>query len=59
MLMAPNPRMVEPNNIFRKVPRRKPNAEVRSREYLTLQEVDKLIGAAKLSRDSFLGVDGF
>ncbi len=50
MLMAPNLRVVEPNNIFRKVPRRRPNVEVRSREYLTLPEVDKLIGAAKLGR---------
>jgi integrase len=50
MLMAPNLRVVQPNNIFRKVPTRRPNAEVRSREYLTPHEVDKLIAAAKLRR---------
>jgi len=50
MLMAPNLRVVQPNNIFRKVPRRRPNAEMRSREYLTPNEVDKLIAAAKLGR---------
>ena len=50
MLMAPNLRVVEPNNIFRKVPTRRPNAEMRSREYLTPDEVEKLIAAAKLGR---------
>ena len=29
MLMVPNLRLVEPNNIYRKVPTRKPNAEMR------------------------------
>jgi hypothetical protein len=48
MLMAPNLRVVEPNNIFRKVPSRRPNAEMRTREYLTPHEVEKLIVAAKL-----------
>ena len=42
--------MVEPNNIFRKVPTRRPNAEMRTREYLTPDEVEKLIAAAKLAR---------
>jgi integrase len=50
MLMAPNLRVVEPNNIFRKVPTRRPNAEMRTREYLTPHEVEKLIAAAKLGR---------
>src|SRR5215472_5795647 len=30
MLMVPNLRLVEPNNIYRKVPTRKPNAEMRT-----------------------------
>ena len=50
MLMVPNLRVVEPNNIYRKVPTRKPNAEMRTREYLTPAEVEKLIAAAKLGR---------
>ena len=50
MLMALNLRVVQPNNIFRKVPTRRPNAEMRSREYLTPHEVEKLIAAAKLGR---------
>src|SRR6516165_7970801 len=41
MLMLPNLRLVEPNNIYRKVPTRKPNAEMRTREYLTPAEVEK------------------
>ena len=48
MLMAPNLRVVEPNNIFRKVPTRRPNAQMRTREYLTPAEVEKLIAGAKL-----------
>ena len=39
MLMVPNLRAVEPNNLYRKVPTRKPNAEMRTREYLTPAEV--------------------
>jgi hypothetical protein len=31
MLVVPNLRVVEPNNIFRKVPTRMPNADMRSR----------------------------
>ena len=50
MLMVPNLRLVEPNNIYRKVPTRRPNAEMRTREYLTPAEVEKLIAAAKLGR---------
>ena len=45
MLMAPNLRVVEPNNIFRKVPTRRPNAQMCTREYLTPAEVEKLIAA--------------
>ena len=41
MLMVPNLRLVAPNNIYRKVPTRKPNAEMRTREYLTPAEVEK------------------
>ena len=41
----------EPSNENRQVaPGRKPNAEVRTREYLTVAEVEKLIKAAKSSR---------
>jgi integrase len=50
MLMAPNLRVVEPNNIFRKVPTRRPNAQMRTREYLTPDEVEKLIAATQLGR---------
>src|SRR5215471_17418663 len=50
MLTVPNLRVVEPNNIYRKVPTRRPNAEMRTREYLTPAEVEKLIAAAKLGR---------
>ena len=50
MLVVPNLRVVEPNNIFRKVPTRRPNAEMRTREYLTPHEVERLIAAAKLGR---------
>jgi integrase len=48
--MAPNLPVVGPNNIFRKVPTRRPNVEMRSREYLTPHEVEKLMAAAKLGR---------
>jgi hypothetical protein len=40
MLVVPNLRVVEPNNIFRKVPTRRPNAQMRTREYLTPHEVE-------------------
>ena len=50
MLMVPNLRLVGPNNIYRKVPTRRPNAEMCTREYLTPSEVEKLIAAAKLGR---------
>ena len=45
MPMVPNLQLVEPNNIYRKVLTRKPNAEMRTREYLTPAEVEKLIAA--------------
>src|SRR6516162_11405344 len=50
MLMVPNLRVVAPNNFYRKVPIRKLNTEMRTREYLTPDEVEKLIAAAKLGR---------
>ena len=50
MLVVPNLRVVEPNNIFRKVPTRRPNAQMRTREYLTPHEVEKLIATTKLGR---------
>ena len=50
MLVVPNLRVVKPNNIFRKVPTRRPNAQMRTREYLTPHEVERLIAAAKLGR---------
>lgn len=34
----------------RQTPRRRPNAELRTREHLTAQEVDRLIEAAKANR---------
>ena len=42
--------MVGPGDIFRQVPERKRNEELRSREYLTPAEIDKLIKAAKEGR---------
>jgi integrase len=44
-------RLVTPNTVKRTVaPRRKPNAELRSREYLTEAEIEKLMKAAKDNR---------
>jgi hypothetical protein len=43
MPVVANLRLVEPSNIYRKVPTRKPNAEMRTREYLTPAEVEKLV----------------
>ena len=43
-------RLVEPRNVNRKVPRRPMNEELRSREYLTPAEIEKLIAAAKQGR---------
>ena len=43
-------RVVKPSNEFRSVPVRPANAELRTREYLTPAEVEKLIKAAKEGR---------
>src|SRR6266540_6071766 len=43
-------RLVTPATEKRTVPRRLPNAEYRTREYLTEKEVEKLIEAAKTNR---------
>jgi integrase len=51
MLTKSRLRVVSPNNEIRSVtPTRPPNADQRSREYLTPTEIDKLIAAAKTSR---------
>lgn len=44
--MTAHLRLVEPRNEIRSVPIRPPNVELRSREYLTEAEVEKLIKAA-------------
>jgi type 1 fimbriae regulatory protein FimB/type 1 fimbriae regulatory protein FimE len=46
ILAFKNVRHIKPTNILRKVPVRPKNSEVRSREYLTLDEVDSLMKAA-------------
>ncbi|MBR1279042.1 hypothetical protein [Bradyrhizobium sp. AUGA SZCCT0283] len=44
-------KLVAPNSENRTVaPRRRPNAELRTREYLTEAEVERLIEAAKANR---------
>ena len=43
-------RLVEPNNVFRSVPVRPANSDLRSREYLTPNEVEKLMKEAKHGR---------
>ena len=44
-------KLVPPTNLSRKVrPQRLPNADLRKREYLTAEEIDKLIEAAKDTR---------
>ena len=48
--MKPHLRVVAPNNLNRTVPLRRPNAELRTREYLTPAEIEKLIAAAKRGR---------
>ncbi len=48
--MAARLRLVEPNNVNRSVAIRPTNAELRSREYLTEAEVEKLIKAARDGR---------
>jgi integrase len=50
-MAKPNLRLVTPATENRTVtPRRAPNAELRTREHLTADEVDKLIEAAKANR---------
>jgi integrase len=48
--MKPRLKVVEPSNLNRTVPVRRPNAELRTREYLTPAEIDKLIAVAKRGR---------
>ena len=48
--MAAHLRVVEPRNVFRSVPVRPANAELRPREYLTPAEVERLIKAARDGR---------
>jgi integrase len=48
--MSAQLRLVEPNNIFRSVLGRPQNAALRSREYLTPQEVEKLMRQARQGR---------
>jgi integrase len=43
-------RLVEPNNFFRSVPTRPANSDLRTREYLTPAEVEKLTKEAKHGR---------
>ena len=43
-------RLVTPSNVFRSVPSRPANAELRQREYLTVAEVERLMKAAKEGR---------
>ena len=43
-------RLVTPSNLNRTVPTRRPNAELRTREYLTPSEIEKLLKAAKGGR---------
>jgi integrase len=50
MPVKPHLRVVAPSNENRTVPVRRPNAELRTREYLTPAEIDKLIAVAKRGR---------
>lgn len=43
-------RLVKPSNVNRTVPTRPSNAELRTREYLTANEVERLIAAARKGR---------
>jgi integrase len=45
-------RLVTPSNLNRTVPTRRPNAELRTREYMTPGEIEKLLKAAKGGRHS-------
>jgi len=48
--MKPHLKVIKPSNQNRTVPVRRPNAELRKREYLTPAEINKLIAAAKHGR---------
>ena len=48
--MKPHLKVIKPSNQNRTVPVRRPNAELRKREYLTPAEINKLIAAAKRGR---------
>jgi len=48
--MSAHLRIVDPRNNFRSVPVRPPNSELRSREYLTPAEVERLTKAARNGR---------
>ncbi len=50
MPMKPRLRVIAPNNQNWTVPVRRPNAELRTREYLTPAEIEKQIAAAKRGR---------
>ena len=50
MPVKPHLRVVAPSNENRTVPVRRPNAELRTREYLTPAEIEKLIAVAKRGR---------
>jgi integrase len=50
--MSAHLKLVEPSNENRSVPTRPPNAEMRTREYLTEGEIGKLMAAAKDGRYS-------
>ena len=49
--MSAHLRIVDPRNNFRSVPVRPPNSELRSREYLTPAEVERLTKAARNGRN--------
>ena len=51
-MATPHLKLIAPDTVFRTVatPRRKPNADYRTREYLTAGEVEALIAAAKGNR---------
>jgi type 1 fimbriae regulatory protein FimB/type 1 fimbriae regulatory protein FimE len=48
--MKPHLKVVKPGNHNRTVPVRRPNSELRTREYLTTAEVNKLTAAARHGR---------
>ena len=48
--MSAQLRLATPRNVFRSVPARPPNAELRTREYLTPAEIEKLLKEARQGR---------